>query len=119
MNTEIITKPCWEWSKETWQQAYTEYCKHNMFGAKTKKQYYDMVVANYKRLEMNAQPLSEKLTRNWLAGWRNAVQWAKKRKCGRNGELLTDRKEDINLEELKDDVRELQWDMIRIGGRNE
>lgn len=117
MNTEIITKPCLEWSKETWRYAYAQYCQTNMFGVKTKKQYYDMVVENFKKLAAQQKPLSDELSEQWLKGWRNAVAYARAHKCGHNGELLTDRKKDINLEELKDDVRELQWDMMRIGGR--
>jgi hypothetical protein len=115
MNLDIVTLSPTEWSKETWRDAYAQYCRTNMFGPKTKRQYYDFVLANHKRLEMNAQPLSDDLRCEWTAGWRNAVQWAKKHCCGRNGELLTGNATDDNLKEIKDDIRELQWDVKRLG----
>lgn len=114
MNLDIVTLSPTEWSKETWRDAYAQYCRSNMFGVKTKKQYYDFVLANHKRLEMNARPLSDELRDEWTTGWRNAVLWAKKHGCGRNGELLGG-EPTVDLKTLQEDVRDLQWDVQRLG----
>lgn len=111
MNLEIINKPCTEWSKSTWNDAYNEYCQHNLHGKKTKREYYDMVMANFKKIA--PQPLSEELRNAWTNGWKNAVVWAKKRKCNMNGELLENIRPEIDLESLQNDVREIQWRIIQ------
>lgn len=110
MNLNLINLDCTQWDKATWQDAYNEYCQHNLHGAKTKRQYYDMVMANFKKIA--PQPLSNELCNTWTAGWRNAVQWAKKRKCNMNGELIENIRPQVDINELADDVKELQWRAI-------
>lgn len=62
-----------------------------MFGPKTKKEYYDMVIANFAKIAKNTpQPLSDELKRSWAIGKRNARLWAKKRGCDMNGRLRSD-----------------------------
>ena len=61
---------------------------NNMFGKKTKREYYDMVVANFAKI--NPQPLSDELKRTWTIGRRNARLWAKKHGCDMNGRLRSD-----------------------------
>lgn len=116
MNINLINLAPTEWSKSDWIDAYTEYCKANMFGPKTKKDFYLMVLENHKKLA--PQTLSDELRDEWTTGWRNAVLWAKKHGCGYNGELLTAEVVDGNIQELKDDVRELQWQVMHKGGKN-
>lgn len=106
MNMDIVTLSPTEWSKETWRDAYAQYCRTNMFGPKSKREYYNMVLENHKKLA--PQTLSDELRDEWSAGWRNAVLWAKKYGCGRNGELLGGEPV-VDLKGLQDDVRELQW----------
>ena len=112
MNLDIVTLSPTEWSKETWRDAYAQYCRTNMFGPKTKREYYKMVIENHKKLA--PQTLSDELRNEWTAGWRNAVLWAKKHGCGRNGELLGG-EPTIDLKTLQEDVRDLQWDVKRLG----
>lgn len=107
MNLNLINLDCTQWSKTDWQDAYNEYCKHNLYGAKTKREYYDMVIANFKKIA--PQPLSEELRNTWTNGWNKAVVWAKKRKCNMNGVLLENSHPKIDLESLQNDVKDLQW----------
>ena len=81
MILDIINLEPAQWDKATWNCAYSEYCKSNMFGAKTKREYYDFVLARSERLKSVAQPLSEELRDKWSNGFRNASVWAKNRKC--------------------------------------
>lgn len=111
MNLNLINLDCTQWRKTDWQDAYNEYCQHNLYGAKTKREYYDMVIANFKKIA--PQPLSEELRNTWANGWKNAVVWAKKRKCNMNGELLENIRPEIDLESLQNDVREIQWRIIQ------
>lgn len=90
MNLNIITKYCDEWTKADWQDAYNQYCKHNMYGPKTKREYYEFVKERHNRLKLAEQPLSDELKREWTIGMRNAVLWAKKHGCDMNGRLLSD-----------------------------
>lgn len=113
MNLDLINKYCWDWDKQTWQEAYNEYCKTNMFGIKTKKEFYIMVTNNHKRLLENTAPLSEELRNTWANGWKNAVVWAKKHKCNINGESLEKSRPEINLESLQNNVREIQWQLAQ------
>ena len=107
MNLNLINLNPSEWSKSDWVDAYTEYCQYNLYGAKTKREYYDMVMANFKKT--TPQPLSEDLRNTWTNGWRNAVVWAKKRKCNMNGESLENSRPEIDLESLQNDIKDLQW----------
>lgn len=88
MNLNLINFDCTEWSRSDWQDAYDQYCQRNMFGKKTKREYYDMVVANF--VKITPQPLSDELKHKWTIGKRNARLWAKKHGCDMNGRLLID-----------------------------
>lgn len=90
MNLNLINKYCDEWDKQTWQDAYAQYCQHNMFGSKTKREYYEFVKERHNRLKLAEQPLSDELKRKWTIGRQNARLWAKKRGCDMNGRLLSD-----------------------------
>lgn len=90
MNLNLINLPPTEWSKADWQEAYAEYCKVNMYGPKTKKEYYDFVLERHKRLEEAHKPISPELLKKWVEGRRAAIAWAKKRGYDLNGQLLTD-----------------------------
>ena len=88
MNLNIINLKPTEWSKKDWNDAYQQYCKANMFGAKTKREYYDMVLANYKILDEKSKPLSDELIQKWTEGKRAAKLWAKQHKCNMDGKPL-------------------------------
>jgi len=90
MNLNIVNKFCWEWDKQTWRNAYEQYCRHNMFGEKTKREYYDWVYANHKRLEELQKPTPPELLQQWTEGHKAAKAWAKKHGCDINGRLLCD-----------------------------
>ena len=87
MNLNLINLEPAQWDKATWQDAYAQYCQHNMFGEKTKREYYDMVIANFAKIA--PQSLSDELKRKWTIGKRNARLWAKKHGCDMNGRLLS------------------------------
>jgi hypothetical protein len=61
-----------------------------MFGPKTKKEYYDMVLERYKRLADSQKPTPPELLQQWIKGRRAAKEWAKKHGCDMNGRLLID-----------------------------
>lgn len=107
MNLDIINLEPAQWDKATWNEAYDQYCKSNMFGAKTKREYYDMVITNFEKLAK--KPDFHELNRKWLQGWRNAVVYAKKHKCNMYGQDLESCKPQVDINELADDVKELQW----------
>ena len=88
MNLNIVTLDCKEWSKDDWRDAYAQYCKHNQFGPMTKREYYNFVNDRHKRLREASESPSKEFMDNHARGWRNAVQWAKKRGCDINGRLL-------------------------------
>ena len=90
MNLNLINLPPKDWTKADWQEAYTEYCKGNMFGPKTKKEYYDMVLERHKRLEEAQKPTPPELLKQWVEGRRAAKAWARWRGCDLNGRMLTD-----------------------------
>ena len=90
MNLNLINLPPTKWSKADWQEAYTEYCKANMYGPKTKKEYYDFVLERHKRLEEAHKPTPPELLQKWVEGRRAAKEWARKRGCDMNGRLLSD-----------------------------
>lgn len=113
MNLNIINLDCSQWSKSDWVDAYNAYCRANMFGPKTKKEYYDMVVANHKHLNSIAQPLSNDLVSKWTNGFKNASVWAKKRKCNQWGQSLENSRPEINLEELQNDIKDIQWQLAQ------
>ena len=88
MNLNIVTLDCKKWSKDDWRDAYAQYCAYNQFGQMTKREYYDFVNERHKRLRESAQTPSKEFMNNHTRGWRNAVQWAKKRGCDMNGRLF-------------------------------
>ena len=88
MNLNLINLPPSEWTKDDWRDAYTDYCKHNIFGPKTKKEYYDMVLERYKRLEEMRKPTPPELLQQWVEGRRAAKAWARWRGCDMNGRIL-------------------------------
>ena len=88
MNLNTVNLDCNEWSKSDWRDAYAGYCKHNQFGPMTKRQYYEFVNERHKRLRELSESPSKDFLDNHTRGWRNAVQWAKKRGCDMNGRLL-------------------------------
>lgn len=91
MNLNLINLDPAQWTRTDWQDAYAQYCKDNMFGPKTKKEYYDMVIANFAKIaKTTPQPLSDELKRSWTIGKRNARLWAKKRDCDMSGQMLSD-----------------------------
>lgn len=88
MNLNLINLPPSEWTKDDWRDAYTDYCKHNIFGPKTKKEYYDIVLERYKRLEDMCKPTPPELLQQWVEGRRAAKAWARWRGCDMNGRML-------------------------------
>lgn len=90
MNLNLTNIPPTEWTKDDWREAYAEYCKANMYGPKTKKEYYDFVLERHKRLEEAHKPVSPELLQKWVDGRRAAKVWARKRGCDLNGRLLSD-----------------------------
>ena len=90
MNLNIINLKPTEWSKEDWNDAYQQYCKTNIFGAKTKREYYDMVIANFRKMDERNKPISQELLNEWTRGRQEAIMWAKKRGCDLNGRFLSE-----------------------------
>ena len=88
MNLNLINLEPAQWTKTDWQDAYAQYCQHNLHGPKTKREYYDMVISNFAKI--TPQPLSDELKRKWTSGKRNARLWAKKHGCNMNGRLRSD-----------------------------
>ena len=115
MNLNLINLDCDKWSRADWTEAYGLYCQSNIFGPKTKKEYYDMVVTNHERLKNNAQPLSEEIRSKWSNGFRNASVWAKNRKCNMYGQNLENCRPEIDLNDLANDVKDIQWQLMNKG----
>lgn len=90
MNLNLINLHPKDWSKDDWRDAYAEYCKGNMFGPKTKREYYDMVMENFRKMDERNKPISQELLDEWTRGRRAAKAWARKRGCDLNGRLLSD-----------------------------
>ena len=88
MNIRLINLEPAQWTKDDWRDAYAEYCQYDMFGPKTKREYYDMVMENHRKEEERNKPLSEELKEQWLRGWRNARLWARRHGCDRNGRSI-------------------------------
>lgn len=116
MNIRLINLLPTEWSKDDWRDAYADYCKGNMFGPKTKRQYYDFVLERHKRLEDVHKPVSPELLKQWVEGRRAAKAWARKRGCDLNGRLLTDVRaeaEDRSIREIAERAEELGIESIQ------
>lgn len=90
MNLNLINLHPKDWSKDDWRDAYAEYCKANIKGPKTKQEYYDMVMENFRKMDERNKPISQELLDEWTRGRRAAKEWARKRGCDLNGRLLTD-----------------------------
>lgn len=90
MNLNLINLHPKDWSKDDWRDAYAEYCKANMFGPKTKREYYDMVLKSYEDLENKHKLTPVELLQKWVKGREASKAWARKRGCDLNGRLLTD-----------------------------
>ena len=87
-NFDWVNQKPSEYTKETWQYLYAEYCKTQMFGPKTKKEYYDMVMENQRKAEERDKPISQELLDQWTRGRRAAKAWARWRGCDMNGRML-------------------------------
>lgn len=115
MNLNLINLEPAQWTKDDWRDAYAEYCRHDMYGPKTKREYYDMVMENHRKEEERNKPLSEELKEQWLRGWRNAVAWAKKHGCDRNGRsiwLSKQQREDAEAKELAEHAENMAIEAI-------
>ena len=111
MNLNIVNLHPKDWSRTDWQNAYKEYCKGNMFGPKTKQEYYNMVLENYKKLANQNKPLSDELAKQWLKGWRAAVAYARQHKCDINGcELCPDQQRNTDALLVAEDAKEIAVD---------
>ena len=116
MNINLTNIPPTEWTKDDWRDAYAGYCKGNMFGPKTKKEYYDFVLERHKRLEEAHKPVSLELLQKWVDGRRAAKAWARKRGCDLNGRLLTDvyaEVEDRSTREIAERAEEMGIESIQ------
>lgn len=115
MNLNLVTKYCDEWSRQDWQDAYDGYCKNNMFGQMTKREYYEFVKGRHKQLKLASEPLSDELKRQWTIGKRNARLWAKKHGCDMNGRsiLLSQKeREEIETRELAERAEQIAIDAL-------
>lgn len=90
MNLNLINLHPKDWSKDDWRDAYAEYCKANIKGPKTKQEYYDMVIENFRKMDERNKPISQELLDEWTRGRRAAKAWAREHGCDLNGRLLTD-----------------------------
>ena len=116
MNINLTNIPPTEWTKTDWREAYAEYCKANMYGPKTKKEYYDFVLERHKRLEEAHKPVSPELLQKWVEDRRAAKAWARKRGCDLNGRLLTDVRteaEDRSTREIAERAEEMGIESIQ------
>lgn len=116
MNMNLTNIPPTDWTKADWREAYAEYCKANMYGPKTKKEYYDFVLERHKRLEEAHKLTPPELLQKWVEGRRAAKEWARKRGCDLNGRLLTDVRaeaEDRSTREIAERAEELGIESIQ------
>lgn len=116
MNLNLINLPPTEWSKDDWRDVYADYCKGNMYGPKTKKEYYDFVLERHKRLEEAHKPVSPELLQKLVEGRRAAIMWAKKRGCDLNGRLLSDVRaeaEDRSTREIAERAEDIAVDTMQ------
>lgn len=116
MNIALINLSPSEWSKSDWTDAYAEYCKANMFGPKTKREFYDMVLERHKRLEESQKPMPAELLQRWSKGRLAAKEWARKRGCDLNGRLLSDAKAEVESRaatEIANDAENIAVDTMQ------
>lgn len=113
MNLNLINLDYTEWSRDDWLDAYTAYCKTNLFGPMSKREYYDWVRNRLDRQKSLAEPLSKDLMDKWTNGFKNASVWAKKRKYTQCGQSLEDSRPQVDLDALANDVKEIQWQLMQ------
>ena len=112
MILRIINLDYSEWTRADWTYAYTAYCKTNLFGPMSKREYYDFVRNRLDRQKSLAEPLSKDLMTKWTNGFRNASVWAKKHKCNQWGQLLENSRPQVDLDALANDVKDIQWQLM-------
>ena len=88
MNLNIVNLDCKDWSRADWNDAYAQYCTHNQFGPMNKREYFNFVNERHNQLRKQSETPSQDFLDEHTRGWRNAVQWAKKRGCDMYGHLL-------------------------------
>lgn len=116
MNLHLINLHPKDWSKTDWQEAYAEYCKANIRGPKTKREYYDMVMENFRKMDERNKPISQELLDEWTRGRRAAKAWARKRGCDLNGRLLSDVRaeaDDRTAREVADRAEDIAVDTMQ------
>ena len=116
MNLLLINLHPKDWSKTGWQEAYAEYCKTNIRGPKTKREYYDMVMENFRKMDERNKPISQELLDEWTRGRRAAKAWARKRSCDLNGRLLSDVRaeaDDRTAREVADRAEDIAVDTMQ------
>ena len=113
MNLHLINLDYTEWSRADWTDAYTAYCKTNLFGPMSKKEYYDWVRSRLDRQKSVAEPLSKDLATKWTNGLKNASVWTKKRKCNMYGQDLENCRPEVDLNDLANDVKDIQWQLMQ------
>ena len=116
MNLNLINLHPKDWSKDDWRDAYAEYCKANTRGPKTKREYYDMVMENFRKMDERNKPISQELLDEWTRGRRAAKAWARKRGCDLNGRLLSDVRaeaDDRTAREVADRAEDIAVDTMQ------
>lgn len=116
MNLNLINLHPKDWSKDDWRDAYAEYCKANIKGPKTKQEYYDMVMENFRKMDERNKPISQELLDKWTRGRRAAKAWARKRGCDLNGRLLTDVRaeaDDRNTREIAERAEDMAVESVQ------
>ena len=73
MNLNLINLDYTEWSRADWTDAYTAYCKTNLFGPMSKREYYDWVRSRLDRQKSVAEPLSKDLATKWTNGFKTLL----------------------------------------------
>ena len=113
MNTNLIDKFCWTWSRKDWQESYAIYNKTKLFGEMSKRDYYEFVMGRQKKIFEQMLPLTPELISRWRAGFRNAAWWARSHACGFNGaSLSTIKSQEIEkrIDDLEEQIKDLRWD---------
>lgn len=113
MNLNLINLDCDQWTKADWTEAYTAYCKTNLFGPMSKREYYDWVRSRLDRQKSLTEPISKDLVNKWTNGFKNASVWAKNRKYNMYGQDLENCRPEVNLNDLANDVKDIQWQLMQ------